>query len=120
MLRGLAFLSKVIITITLEASLIAVVAFGLRNTFPLVVDVSPRLTELLPLTTIMVSRMTARAILSSSLSDMHFRQRSSTRRALLLVPNSELMIFLCLTQSLYQICVDCETLLTVLLSDESL
>ena len=83
MLRGLAFLSKVIITTTFETSLIAVVAFGLRNTFPLVVEVSPRLTKLLPLTTRMVSRMTARAILSSSLSDMHFRQRSSTRRALL-------------------------------------
>ena len=83
MLRGLAFLSKVIITITLEASLIAVVAFGLRNTFPLVVEVSPRLMELLSLTTRMVSRMTARAILSSSLSDMHFRQRSSIRRSLL-------------------------------------
>jgi len=83
MLRGLAFLSKVIITITLEASLIAVVAFGLRNTFPLVVEVSPRLTELLPLTIRMVSRVTARAIPPSPLSDMHFRQRSSARRTLL-------------------------------------
>ena len=73
MLRGLAFLSKVIITTTFETSLIAVVAFGLRNTFPLVVEVSPRLTKLLPLTTRMVSRVTTRAIPRSPLSDMHFR-----------------------------------------------
>ena len=79
MLRGLAFLSKVIITTTLKASLVAVVALRLRNGFALVVEVSPRLTELLPLTTRMVSRVTTRAIPRSLLSDMHFRQRSSTR-----------------------------------------
>jgi len=83
MLRGLAFLSKVIVTTTLEASLVAVVTFRLRNAFTLVVEVSPRLTELLPLTTRMVSRMTTRVTPPSPLSDMHFRQRSSTRRALL-------------------------------------
>ena len=83
MLRGLAFLSKVIVTITLEASLVAVVTFGLRNAFPLVVEVSPRPTELLPLSTRIVSRVAARAIPPSPLSDMHFRQRSSTRRAML-------------------------------------
>ena len=83
MLRSLAFLSKVIVTITLEASLVAVVTFRLRNAFTLVVEVSPRLTELLPLTTRMVSRMTTRVTPPSPLSDMHFRQRSSTRRSLL-------------------------------------
>jgi len=40
MLRGLAFLSKVIMTTTFEASLIVVVAFGLRNAYLLVVEVS--------------------------------------------------------------------------------
>ena len=82
-LRGLAFLSKVIMTTTLETSLIAVVAFGFKNAFSLVVEVSPRLTELLPLTTRIVSRVTSRAIPPSPLSDMHFRQRRSTRRSLL-------------------------------------
>jgi len=83
MLRGLAFLSKVIMTTTFEASLIVVVAFGLRNAYLLVVEVSPRLMELLLLTTRIVSRMTARAISSSPLGDMYFRQRSSTRRSLM-------------------------------------
>jgi hypothetical protein len=82
MLRGLASLSKVIITTTLKASLVAVVALRLRNALALV-EVSPRLTEILLLTTRMVSRVTTRAIPRSPLSDMHFRQRSSTRRALL-------------------------------------
>jgi len=83
MLRGLAFLSKVIMTTTFEASLIVVVAFGLRNAYLLVVEVSPRLTELLLLTTRIVSRMTARAISSGPLGDMYLRQRRSTRRSLL-------------------------------------
>ena len=73
MLRGLAFLSKVIITTTFETSLIAVVAFGLRNAFPLIVEVSPRLTEPFPLATRMVSMVTTRAIPPSPMSDMHFR-----------------------------------------------
>ena len=81
MLWGLAFLSQMIRTTTFETSLVVIVVLWLSNAFTLVVEVSPRLTELLPLTTRMV--MTARAILSSSLSDMHFRQRNNTRRVLL-------------------------------------
>ena len=64
--------------------------------------------------------VTTRAIPPSPMSDMHFRQRSSTQRSLLWVPNSEFMIFLCLMRSLYQICKHCEALLMVLLSDELL
>ena len=83
MLWGLAFLSQMIRTTTFETSLVVIVVLWLSNAFTLVVDVSPRLTELLPLTIRMVSRVTARAIPPSPLSDMHFRQRSSARRTLL-------------------------------------
>ena len=83
MLWGLAFLSQMIRTTTFETNLVVIVVLWLINAFTLVIEVSPRLTELLPLATRMVSRVPARAILPSRLSDMHFRQRRSTRRALM-------------------------------------
>jgi len=83
MLRGLALLSQMIRTTTFETNLVVIVVLWLRNAFTLVIEVSPRLTELLPLATRMVSRITARAIPPSHLSDIHFRQRSSIRRSLL-------------------------------------
>jgi hypothetical protein len=71
------------VTSTLETSLVGVVVLGLRNAFPFVVEVSPRLAELLSLAARWVSRVAARTIPPSLFSEMYFRQRSSTRRALL-------------------------------------
>ena len=84
MLWGFALLSQMIRTTTFETSLVIIFVLWLRNAFTLVVEFSPRLTELLQLiTTRMVSRVTTRAIPRNLLSDIHFRQRSSIRRSLL-------------------------------------